>query len=890
MNSSTTQNSKPKIQNSRALTAALLLIASAAHAHALPQSKLTVTLSWDEPQIRGAIDTTVTNTSSVPLGEVVLMLFPNRFATPDTGVNDWNRPYVYPGEDFEPGGIAVSNVRADGVVAVTTPLDGIAPPPSYGLRVLLSSPLRPGGQATIHADFATRVPLRFGTFGEFQETLTALGGWYPYVPALDAEGRWQVGAPPPLSDFAVDIAAATRLEVQLNGRWFAAIGAPVHAEVASVHYLTLIAAPEFLREEIEVGGSRIVYYRRPAVRSDRIAPGPTQVEIMRDALAEIVAQRPAAVPAPAGDLVVVEAPLRLDLTAPGEGMAVISDRSLKVLWLVRPFEQAQLAQAVYEELLRPSVAAREPAADYAWVGEGTSYEMARRYYSKAFADNRSVQSWIELFNIFAIVDRFEVAPKIPFVGAFFEKQPTADPLHERISTYTSDLPPGHVVFGKLHQLVGDETFQRVITACAGAQLAWRACAARESGRDLDAFFAQWLQPYPAINYSFSEVELNECQGDQYLDRVTVRRESSRPIVEPVPVQLRSIGGEKIDLRWDGAGDTGELTARAPFRVQQAVIDPDRVLIETTRADGAVPPEPQLILDTAAVEVSSTEFGFSGVAVARGRYDYRKDFAFFGAYTNRGIGFASGPRYHWGEMIDAADYRNNLYAFYTVQALDKSFVDDRNPSVRTSGHINGLGVRYDYDNILSYDNPTHEVQVQLYADWYDRGIGSDYNFADWGGSLVMTHPLWSYRTILAGQIFNGFSEPFGTSVVPNQSLYSLGGSRSIRGIGAEAELARNIFVVRAELRHTLFDEVDLNLLDLLVLRRFQVRPFVDTGQVSNSAGAVYDPSGYAVGVGLGFGAFYDFMGFFPSLVYLEVATRVDTDPGDVQVLFGTRQSF
>jgi len=36
--------------------------------------------------------------------------------------------------------------------------------------------------------------------------------------------------------------------------------------------------------------------------------------------------------------------------------------------------------------------------------------------------------------------------------------------------------------------------------------------------------------------------------------------------------------------------------------------------------------------------------------------------------------------------------------------------------------------------------------------------------------------------------------------------------------------------------------------------------------------------------------YDFMGFFPSLAYIEIATRADRDPGDVQFLFGTRQSF
>ena len=118
-----------------------------------------------------------------------------------------------------------------------------------------------------------------------------------------------------------------------------------------------------------------------------------------------------------------------------------------------------------------------------------------------------------------------------------------------------------------------------------------------------------------------------------------------------------------------------------------------------------------------------------------------------------------------------------------------------------------------------------------------------------------------------------------------SLYDLHG-----GAGVRRRQAGNIFLVRTELRQTIYPVLDLNLLDLLVLRRGQARLFVDTGEVSNSAGATYDPRNWAVGVGVGLGAVYDFMGFFPSLAYIEIATRADRDPGDVQFLFGTRQSF
>jgi hypothetical protein len=851
--------------------------------------RLTATLSPLRPQVRGSVETVFTNTSTGSLREVVVMLFPNRFRVEDAGINDWNRPFVFPGEDFDPGGIEIGDVRAGGAIAAVSPLDGAGLPEDWGLRLSLPAPLPPGDSISVGVDFSTTLPERFGPFGEYERGLTALGGWYPYIPALRQDGTWAFDALPPLGDFEVEIGAGGPVDAVLNGHWLPRLAAPERVTVGGVHYLSLVSAPVLLRDVIPTVDGRVAYVRRPPLRHDRIAPGPSQDEIMRDALGRIVERRPAVVPPPARELVIVEAPLRMDLTEPGEGMAVISDRALRVLGLLRPFHEVQVAREIHAELERGAVAGRESPDDYAWVSQGLAHETARAYAVREFEGVRSVRGWIELFNIFAIVDRFETAPKIPFVAAYLEQQPVADPLHQRISTWNNDLPPGHVILGKLRQLLGEPIFGRVVATCARAPEPFRRCAARESGRDLDGFFEQWVRPYPEMNYSFGELALNRRRGEAFVARLTVERESSRAVVEPVEVHLRGYWDDRLDLLWDGPGAAGHLEAESPFRVRQVAIDPARKLIETTRADNARPPELQVILDTAEVEVSSTEFGVSGLAVARGRYDWKKDIAVAGVWTNRGIGMTAGGRYHWGEPIDPVFYPHNLYAFYAVQALDSSFQAKRDPAPRTAGHVNGVGVRYDFNNILSYDNPTHEVQVQLFADWFDRSLGSDYDYTLWGGSAILTHPLWSYRTLLAGEVFNGFGEALGSSVVPNQLLYSLGGSRSIRGIGVQEELGRNIFLLRAELRHTLEPELDLNMLDLAVWRRVQLRPFVDTGRVSNAAGAVYDPSGWSFGFGLGFGVFYDFMGFFPSLAYLEVATSADR-PSDVQVLFGTRQSF
>ena len=858
--------------------------ANAAHGAPL---RLSVTLSAQAPHMRGTLDADFRNTSTVPVREVYWLLFANRFTKPDQGINDFNRPFVYPYEEFEAGGTTLSQVQVGEQPLAIRDVSAPGVPDGCVIAVALPAALAPGEVVRLHVEFQTTLPTRFGTFGVFEDTLTAIGGWYPYIANFHTDGSWGLNETPEVTSFDVTANWDTALHVVLNGF---ELDSNRPQRVDAVHFLSLVADRELLRDEIPTASAQIVYLHRPPQRSDRRAFGPSNDEIMRETLQSIVTHTPDAVAPLPEKIVVVEAPLRLDLTAAGQGMVVISDRALKVHWLLRPFHVAQLAQAIYAEGLRPLLARRESTRDYVWVSEGVSHFLAQEYLRRSQPPARSVQSWIDLFNVFAIVDRFESEPKVPFVSAFFDRTRSADALHQQITTFNRELPPGRVIVSKLKQVLSAEEFDRVLHHCSRAALPFLACAEEVTKRPLQAAIVPWLQPYPEINYEWASTSLRQSQGSEYRNDVVVRRRANREVHEPVDLELRSIGGEPMRLRWDGSGDEGHLQVTSSDPMYQAVIDPDRKLIESTRSDNFSPPAPQVVLDSAEVEVSSTEFGFSGLVVGRDRYDYRKDIAAAGFYTNRSIGVTVGPRYHWGERNDSTLYRHNLYGFYSTQALDRDFKDNRIPSVISSGHSNGLGLRYSYNNVYAFDNPTESIDFRLFGDWYDRSLGSDYNYADWGASVVATHPLWTHRTILAGELTNGFTQPLGSSRVPNQGEFSLGGSRSIRGIGAEDELGRNLFLIRSEVRQTIYPELDLNLLDLLVLRRTQARLFVDTGSVSNSAGAIYDPRHYAVGVGARLALVYEILGLLTTTPNLEAATRVDRGRGDVQFLFGTRQAF
>src|SRR6202158_531774 len=302
----------------------------------LPAYRISGSVSLSAPQIRGTVDTTFVNRSVYPVRQIVLLLFPNRFAAPDADVSDSTRPFVYPREEFDPGWMEIPEVRIGDTVVAAHPATYAGLPERVALAVDLPTPLPPGAATRVRVSFDTFMPNRFGTFGEFEDMITAIGGWYPYLAAQRDDGSWAVDEPPALADFDVQLAVTPDLDLVLNGQAYARPYPFIRTFVRSVHYLSLVAAPPLLRDEVQAGGTRIVFFHRPQLRFDRKSLGPTQLEITLAAMREIVTDRPAGVPDPGPELVIVEAPLRLNLTAPGEGMVVTSDRTLKVLWLIRP--------------------------------------------------------------------------------------------------------------------------------------------------------------------------------------------------------------------------------------------------------------------------------------------------------------------------------------------------------------------------------------------------------------------------------------------------------------------------------------------------------------------------------------------------------------------------
>lgn len=786
----------------------------------LPHYAVTATLDATTGVIRGSVAITFANVGREGVRRVYLRLYPNRFLHDGDEVNDITRMHVYPENEFIGGGMSVdSAASADGSALEHRFVERDETPEQTTVEVDLAAMLPEGGSTTVVIAFTTRLPERYGPFGRTELGNTAVAGWYPYLVPRAADGTWLWTAGPGPGDVSASVTAAPDLTLVVGSDVFPAPHAEhVQVESRGVRTFALIALPDASVTTAEVGATAITFVAPRALREQRLATGPVAPELFREVVRRAIEQRPVALAAPE-TLTVVQVPLRWNLTTPSDGVVVVSDRAMRVHELLRPFHEAQVAQAVYAELLRREM--REcPEAQPRWVSDGVAWDLAERHLAAIDPEHRSVHDWIDWFDVFAIVDRFETAPKVPFVQAFFRNAQSDDDLRESVFTYSGRRPPARLVFARLERSVGAEPLARAVDAQLAAPCATFASALRTA------------------------TGTSTAESDSPLETAL-----APPLPADVPVIV-------------------DPTLRPPR--------------ERSRY--------QLVLDTADVEVSSTEFGLAALFVARERGDYTRDLAINPYLTERGYGVNTGPRLHFGPRNDANTYRHNLYAFYDHAWLDRGFKDDSQPDLRDGGQIGGFGVRYDYSNVYFYDNPTNQREARLFADWYDADFGGDYGFVRFGGRVTATTPLGTPRTIGALELLAGFEESTNNRGVPIQAQYSLGGRRALRGVSVNEKLARNIGLVRAEIRQDVFPEVDFNLLDLLVYRRPQLQLFVDTGQVDDAAGRAVNPEHWAIAAGTGVNALYDFLGFFPGRAYIEVATRLDRNQTSFQVLFGTRQAF
>src|SRR5579871_2597923 len=158
-----------------------------------PEASYRILLEIDpqEGEISGVSEIALTNSSSLALDRIPLVLYPNRFRTIDRAIDDTNFERYYSFR-FHPGDMTLSSAEADDgtPLAIETPATPAMPRGTY-VTVALREPLPPGKTAHVRLRFQVNVPDRFGMFGRRDSRIITEGGAWPMIPARSRGGAFE---------------------------------------------------------------------------------------------------------------------------------------------------------------------------------------------------------------------------------------------------------------------------------------------------------------------------------------------------------------------------------------------------------------------------------------------------------------------------------------------------------------------------------------------------------------------------------------------------------------------------------------------------------------------------------------------------------------------------
>lgn len=140
-----------------------------------------------------------------------------------------------------------------------------------------------------------------------------------------------------------------------------------------------------------------------------------------------------------------------------------------------------------------------------------------------------------------------------------------------------------IVFEMLHFVIGDSAFKETLRDFyrsnrfrhANAE-AFIAASEKNSGRQLDWFFDQWLHRTPTVDYKKGEIKKAQLANGTWRTEVNLERKGDG--IMPVDVEIDLDNGEKMTKRWDGQAESGVVVFETTQKPDAVNIDPrNRIL-------------------------------------------------------------------------------------------------------------------------------------------------------------------------------------------------------------------------------------------------------------------------------------------------------------------------
>jgi hypothetical protein len=880
---------------------AALAVLVAAPAQAAIRYRIDATLDPDESLVEGTVVLTVDDAAGE---ELLLWLYPRRFAAEPPQLDERNAWWIYP-SGFDAGDMELTSC--------TTAAGDECTPAAGTDAGTVRVPAGSGTSRQVTLGFRTTIPERFGLFGRVGDMVVLGGGWHPLLAGRAADGSFDPRAPIERADYALRLHVRPGWQLVVDGTGpfrcgeDESLGCRVERETSAAEPPSVVLSPELYERSVDAAGVRVRVLspdetRDPATYAagegegldpatvpdlwsidrlgwllDRIEDSLRSLE--EEALLPPADRRPA-------EVTMIVAPLRLELAAGISGAVLVSDRAYE-LFPIEPFFQfqdADVLRAVVAELVRGALAAL-PLAEARWTAETLAAGAVERLAERAGEGGRRAEDWLKYGAFLPVIDQMIYAPLMEFRDAYYAAIEESDSLHDEIWRFPTELPRGRRIWAKLRDRLGAAAACAAMRELVASGGPLEAAAARATGDDLAGFRDLWLGRYPSINLRLVDfVSVPEAEG-RWRIRVRLHRDGDVGAREFVTVRVKLEDGTTSDRTWDAATPDGEVTFVASSPAAAVDVDPDgRVVQDATltdnhpRADDVsslpwrlpVLERFRLSLDLGELANSEVDIDFG----LRRRYDLHQFFRLRFTRDLRGIGGSFTYTHGFGPPRDM-----NRPSWTASGYMEVFHYDDAFGGGGSSATTMEFGAYVNHDDRWFDLNPADGWQALL-------GVGGSFPLDDTGPWTIRSGGrafyLWSPAIGHTLAVFGGFGLTFGEPV--RAQLEALGDRLLLEAFAPDEALGRAKLYAVAEYRHVYSWDLDLNLFHLAWLRGLQGVLFVGAGTSSrrDSLAGLFDVDRLYFEAGYGLRAFLDYLGAQTGIIALDFGVPFAIVDGDFGV--------
>jgi hypothetical protein len=862
------EKSKIRYTSGVRIGAAILFIVLVAGATAKPAHAADYTISavYTDRQIEGIERIAFTNDTDQPLAEILLFLYPNIHLEKDSRISGDNYRKSYPTR-FNAGEMQIGTLTGPAGEPLSGTLEQHNGKPVL-MKIPLPTPITPGASLSFEVRFTTKIPEKYGVFGHAFDRTTLQGGWYPHLVPRSPEG-WDPTLSQPENRFRV------RLVLPSDLQWLASApsreigrdgGYVTHEmEADGIDFFSLSIGRGLTHLEKEVGPVGIRYQYKQESKNDRRNAGQV-VALASDAVRffqlHVGPMGPTSVQMAAS-------PLYQDITADGSGILFVNHHIFKVAPFLRHYHEAGLARAIFWQMYRAHLPNEET-----WVIDGLAPLLAERFMQVRPTKRADMGKWLSRLDFIPLADEILYSKALPLRQVYF-KEASAPIFNEDIRYFHQLHVGGSSIFSKLGVLLGQEAMEEAVAQYLKQPASFRKTLEATSGRNFDSFLEMWLKGNPPLDFRIDRVGRWQVKGGKYQTEMIVAKDGEG--IEPLEIQVRSKGGEKRRLIWEGDGTTHTERLLTDAPIDLIELDPDRRVSDPDRLNNRSPHQWKVLLQ---------RFGLSGYNLNTGALDYKIGIRFKPTYSDRDkvtLGFEHDEIGNTGGIEYAHTFidRHGIVTGVRYERPTKAepLGQAPAPEEEDAAWVARVGYTFHYPG-----TPDVPLRFPRFSKLLQQWTGKEQTIAVFiGYNQQVTDEMESSMSVQVdlkkGVVFTADHEiifrlrsgaAFGRLFENHR--FALGGDDGMRGYSPLDFKGDAVALFSAEYRFPLLLETGWNLAGAALTHTLQGALFADAGQLSKPR-ALFDFDDVQSDMGVGLRWRLDALGFYPTLIRLDAAMPI-----------------